>query len=1082
MRTQRLWFVVLATLFSGLVMAQMEVWDFGAEQFAEPQYKNMLSVDEINSWFPDSLAGTTGVTVSNIYANDSCNFIFYGNNKVNHRLRSDNTALARYDNKSKKDASENIYHGYIYSNSGNTSLVYIQQNYSVNDIVEFYVGSNGSAETYEISAPSGATQQGYFTNAAAIEKLTFYIGENGAHKLYGVDEKLVVARIIRTPASYATLSGTVSAPADIPADYKLAFTNVRNGAVKVVAPVSGTYTVDSMAVGYDYEISLLDANGFIVGGQSVVTISEAAQTQNISIISVNLKTISGTLSGLPAELLPQLAFSFEKPDSVLFEPEINITATATDTTYTLTVENGVMYVLHAINVNDYACSEDTIMVTDNVTDHSVSFSLKPQYLITIAPTVASLSDLAAATFTFSNINEEGYVYEFTGTENIKLRNGVYTVKVTNSGAFAQLLTSNLTVNDAAVTKTIDFSSNVTEWDFKSAAYQADYTSPASTYNYNGLIIAGGKAHSGGGMSIKGTVQIPVNGPCNITIGTDYEWSYSFNGGDTIYYKSSSTATRTDSVFYYAGAAGYVTVTFTSNVTSYLWYIAVNEINEYKDTITVGVDKEYTTLNAALTAIRKMSRPNNNAVTVMIDPGNYEEMLLINMDSVRFINAAATPSIALSNKGVDIDANAVRITSYYGHGYNYYSMGSDYRWDARTLAVNKENGYTEQVNSGGSSATYWNSTVVVDANDFYAENIIFENSYNQYISQKESEDVLVEIEGASKGVRPTTVGNTDVQKRSYRERAAAISTGKNADRTFLNNCRIVGRQDSFYGSENRIACYKGSLMGACDYLFGEMNLTCYQTELALLTDEDSNDIAYITAPKTNAGKRGMLFFNCHVLSAQPGIEMNEGNASKPGLWGRPWNGTASEAIFAGCVVDSSTYNGAAGNFEGKCLISAAGWNAGLSSASERCGEYGCAVDTTEYSGRVTWAVIFAEPKTADNVDITLKNWTKGTDDWDPFAEYGIDTDALPVALEGYGDTSTAVSTIQNDLNLNIYGYDNNITITNIQENTQIQIFDLGGQLMDSRSVTTDVRITMPAGMYVISAGNAQGTMVSKVVIR
>ena len=111
--------------------------------------------------------------------------------------------------------------------------------------------------------------------------------------------------------------------------------------------------------------------------------------------------------------------------------------------------------------------------------------------------------------------------------------------------------------------------------------------------------------------------------------------------------------------------------------------------------------------------------------------------------------------ALLNSGVDISANAVRVTSYYGHGYSYYSMGDDQKWNADILRVNKENGYLSYVNkgSGTTNGSYWNATVVVSASGFEADHVIFENSYNQYISQKESEDVVVMWEVGSKGERP-----------------------------------------------------------------------------------------------------------------------------------------------------------------------------------------------------------------------------------------------------------------------------------------------------------------------------------------
>ena len=46
---------------------------------------------------------------------------------------------------------------------------------------------------------------------------------------------------------------------------------------------------------------------------------------------------------------------------------------------------------------------------------------------------------------------------------------------------------------------------------------------------------------------------------------------------------------------------------------------------------------------------------------------YEEMLVIGLPNITLKNASKTPSLQTLNKGVDIDKNAVRITSYYGHG-------------------------------------------------------------------------------------------------------------------------------------------------------------------------------------------------------------------------------------------------------------------------------------------------------------------------------------------------------------------------------------------------------------------------------
>lgn len=1075
MKKRALSFFVFSALCMGLMATdKTQVWDFGAEQLNTTEYQNMLSVDEINSWFPGVVPGTPNTTMGEWTANDSCNIRFSANNKTNHRLRTTNEALTRWDNKSLTDATGNVYTGYVYSNSNNDKNVYLASTYSPNERIEFMVGSNGNAATYEFLSPDGSIQTGQFTNAAKLEKLTFYAGAEGEYKIYCINEKLVVARIYRYPERKIAVNGTITAPDNMPESYQIAFTNLQNNVVTTVTPVDGAYSVE-LAAGFDYELSLVNAPTHVVVNKDFsLTYEATATTNNVNIASVAMANVTGNVTGLPTEQLAKVEFEFTVPEGSVYIPEMNIDRQTGS--YTLQVEKGVEYQVAALNVNDYTLDSQVLSAEEDAT-LNLNFTAKPTYAITINLTGATAEDLANATFVFTNLNEEGYVYTFIGTENIALRDGVYSVKVENTGSFTQLLTSNLKVEGAATAKTIDFTAEpITYWDFKSDEYQTGYTNPGNTYTYNQLTITGGKAHSGGGMAIKsGSINVPVNGSCKIIVGTDYEWAYYFDVNDTIKAKSGSTSEKTIYEYEYNGEAGVVVITFCSELTSYVWSIEMVEMMPYQSVLTVGADKPYQTINEALAVIRKMDRPNNESVTLMIDPGNYEEMLVIDMDSIRFVNASATPSIALKNQGVDIDENAVRITGYYGHGYNYASMGADYKWDARTLQVNKENGYASVVNGGGSGSTYWNATVVVEGKDFYAENIIFENSYNQYISAKEADDLVFEAEGG-KGVRPTDAGNTSVQNRSFRERAAALALTKTSDRTFLNNCRVIGRQDSFYGAECRVACYKGALMGACDYLFGEMNLTCYQTDLVMNTDEDKNDVAYITAPKTGAGQRGMLFFECNVVSAEVGTETAAIHSSKPGLWGRPWEGATSEAIFAGCKVDTCEYNGEAGNFVGQSLIEARGWDAGLSSASERCGEYACNVGT---EGRVEWAIDFTEPKTADGVDFTLFNWTKGNDNWDPFAAFGLDTDALPTPLD---NAFNALNPSLNDAGIQMYSYGNEVFFKGIGETTRVQIYTLDGHLVNARQIEADACVYLPNGAYVLRAQNTTGETVCKVLVK
>ena len=974
---------VASALMSMAMMAQKaQVWDLGAEQLDATKYQNMLSVDEINSWYPSTVtpgSESKSNEISGINASEGVNFKFDGGGKSNHRIRTTNTAITRYDSRSLKDATDDniVYTGYLYSNAGSTTSVYVEQEYQKDDKIEFYVGSNGNPATYEVLSPSNKKTNFEFTKTGKIQKFTYYVGENGKHKIYSLNEKLVVARIIRTPATYATVSGSITAPAGIPTGYSLVFTNQQTGSVVEATPAAGAYSAQ-LAIGYDYEVSLKNANGYVISSSNPIKAESATLTYDVTIDAVELVTVTGSIVGLPDDQLAKLEVEFTLPAGKIYVPELTIN---NDATYTLVLEKDVEYGVTALNVNDYQISIATIQAAANRVDVEIVFTLKPRYDVTIVPTGATAADLAAAVFTFTRLDDE-YVYNFTGTEGIILRDGVYTVKTSNTGAYVQLLTSNLRVEGAATSKQIDFTADIHEWIFNAEDFtSAGYSNTSETYTYKTLEFTGCKSHNntylyaGNG----GEIKVPVKGNSIITVNACYE--YHLYVGETVLgdEKTGSTSQIDALTYAYQGAEGVVTIS--AKGTCYINSISVQMVTDYKPVVTVGEGKDYETINDALNAIARMTRTNDQNVTILIEPGNYEEMLRIRLDNITLKNAAENPSLALANGGVDINEDAVRITSYYGHGYNYYSMDSEYKWNARALAVNKDNGYTNVVNKGGSSDTYWNSTVVVYGKDFSAEGIIFENSYNQYISKKESEDVLVVIPADNKPIRPTNEGNTEVQARNYRERACALAFAKGSDRGYLKNCRVISRQDALYGDNGvRVAVEGGILNGACDYIFGGMALAVKEAELAMLVTSDNNDVAYITASKTNSGARGYLFYECSVTSAEPGVEMAETEFSKPGYFGRPWDANA-ETVF---------YNTKVGKNGNTSLIAPAGWNNGLvSSGAARSYEYG----TIEEAGvdnsaqRVSWSTVLQAPQLPDNTAITLFNFTKGNDSWDPFGEGG-----------------------------------------------------------------------------------------------
>ncbi len=403
--------------------------------------------------------------------------------------------------------------------------------------------------------------------------------------------------------------------------------------------------------------------------------------------------------------------------------------------------------------------------------------------------------------------------------------------------------------------------------------------------------------------------------------------------------------------------------------------------EYAPQISVGAGGDYETINDALNAVRHMNRRNGQRVTIAIAPGDYEEMLVIDVPDVTLKNASGTPSIELKNKGVDIDANAVRVTSYYGHGYAYYSMGNDCKWNEDVLKVNKENGYYSYENpgSGTTNGSYWNATVVIGADGFQAEGIIFENSFNQYVSKKAAEDIIVPLSGAKEGDTPRSqmeAGDTKVQDKKYVERAAALAIKNDVKESSFSNCKFIGRQDTLYGGRNSTAAFYGcSVYGGTDYIFGPMIAVFAKCDLVLNTMEDANDIAYITAAQQSSG-RGYLMYNCEVKSTVPGVDTASEKVSKPGYFGRPWEANTSEVVFFYTVVGTASDN--------TSLIAPAGWNNSLNGTSNNVSEYKTYEKTEgidNSSLREKWAHVLGEPVLPDGTAITVSAFLGK---WNPFA--------------------------------------------------------------------------------------------------
>jgi len=375
------------------------------------------------------------------------------------------------------------------------------------------------------------------------------------------------------------------------------------------------------------------------------------------------------------------------------------------------------------------------------------------------------------------------------------------------------------------------------------------------------------------------------------------------------------------------------------------------------------------INDALDSARAVYQAKGEKTTILIEPGTYQEELTIDVPGLTLKNAARKPSIGLKNHGVDCDENAVRITWYYGHGYQYKSMGS-------------------RVNYGGSRERRWNASVLVTAPDFKAENIIFENSFNLYVSEKEAADSLVDISQSDmpwtekerpKKVmpeRPKEAGSTEVQKKKYRERAAAISFTETAKNAHLKNCRAVGRQDVLYGDEGASIYWEGGVLaGGVDFIFGAMTMCVNKATIVANINGEKGDKCYISAGRSGSetqAERGMLFYQCHIrVATEDELDLSSSLKSKEGMvWlARPWRWWG-ETVWAYTTWEEG-------------ILNPEGWHLGLVKGKEGFNPENPCPHSYEYQsqdsskGRPKWVKVLTKPVLPDGTKIRPKKWIKNT---------------------------------------------------------------------------------------------------------
>ena len=210
---------------------------------------------------------------------------------------------------------------------------------------------------------------------------------------------------------------------------------------------------------------------------------------------------------------------------------------------------------------------------------------------------------------------------------------------------------------------------------------------------------------------------------------------------------------------------------------------------------------FKTIQEAINAVRDLSQ---QQVTIFIKNGTYHEKLVI---------PSWKTKIAL--------------------------VGED---KEHTIITN--NDYSGKANPGGKDAfgkdkftTYTSYTVLVQGNDFVAENLTIENTAGRV-----GQAVALHVEG---------------------------------DRCIIKNCNLFGNQDTLYtATENSRQYYTDCfIQGTTDFIFGEAIAVFNRCVIKSLTN------SYITAPSTTPHQQfGYVFFDCKLIA--------DSSAKKVYL-GRPW---------------------------------------------------------------------------------------------------------------------------------------------------------------------------------------------------
>ncbi|MBC5680678.1 pectinesterase family protein [Lachnospira hominis (ex Liu et al. 2021)] len=302
--------------------------------------------------------------------------------------------------------------------------------------------------------------------------------------------------------------------------------------------------------------------------------------------------------------------------------------------------------------------------------------------------------------------------------------------------------------------------------------------------------------------------------------------------------------------------------------------------EYQAEVKVGKGQQFETITDAVKYIGRMTRTTER-VTITLTDALYREQVMVD-----------TPYVTISSEA------GSTITWYYGSGYTYYSADMNgYYSEAR--AVDK---YEKGVEIGMGTG-HWGATVNVlpTATAFRSEGVIYESSFNRYMTTEEVAD------GVGKGGDNSKVDRskaTDADIKLYKNKERACVIFIEADQSEFKDCQFLSSQDTmFTGNNTEHTYFKNCVIeGTTDYICGDGSAVFDGCTLSMYGYGDKAASGSIIVASKALSQLGYLFNNCKVVkTSYAGI--NKGITKT--YFARPWRADSKVVFLNTEVEDANT---------------------------------------------------------------------------------------------------------------------------------------------------------------------------------